>query len=347
MYKLLRAGIILSILFLSIHHVNGQGAQKIFNPIYQDYFDSLKQMDYPYTFPILGKKASKAGYDLPYAWGASVIYFTQRQEISINQTLIGFNGSDMVDLSNFIKFGPTIANTYAVTVRPDIWVLPFLNVYGIFGGGGTRTEITLIEPVGFQTKQNFNAKSAGFGGTLTGAFGPVWVAWDNNINYADIDVMVEPVPAFNSSLRIGHTIPSLRNPQRNLSVWGGTFFQSIQNDTQGSIPISQIFPGFGEGNFIDALRDWSDTLPPGQKLVVNQIINKLEDISNGIDPDNSTIDYKLDKKVSAPFNLIFGAQYQYSKNWMLRTELGVFGRRSQFLLNLNYRFAGFKKVKNQ
>ncbi len=31
-------------------------------------------------------------------------------------------------------------------------------------------------------------------------------------------------------------------------------------------------------------------------------------------------------------------QYQFNKNWMLRSELGVFGKRSQFLLNLNYRF---------
>ncbi|WP_373396106.1 hypothetical protein V8V91_15890 [Algoriphagus halophilus] len=102
-----------------------QGAQKIFNPIYEDYFDSLKQMDYSYTFPVLGAKATKAGYDLPYAWGASAIYFTQRQEITINQTLVGLNGGEMIDVSNLIKFGPTIASTIAYTVRPDLWVFPF------------------------------------------------------------------------------------------------------------------------------------------------------------------------------------------------------------------------------
>ena len=94
---------------------------------------------------------------------------------------------------------------------------------------------------------------------------------------------------------------------------------------------------------IDYLNEWAATLPPAQRVIVNQIIAKLEDISNGIDPGNATIEYKLDKRVTAPFNLIFGGQYQFDKRWMIRTELGVFGKRSQFLLNLNYRFSGFKK----
>lgn len=327
-----------------IEKTNAQGAQKIFNPVHNAYFDSIKQMDYPYVFPILGKGAAKRGYDLPYAYGISGIYFTQRQEILITRTLIGFNGSEKVDVSSLIKFGPTIATTNAYTVRPDIWVLPFLNLYGILGGGTTQTDVTLLSPVGFETSQRFSVSSFGLGATLTGAFGPIWVAWDNNYNFADVEVVVEPVPAFNSSFRIGHSIPSLKNPEQNFSIWIGSFYQSIQNDTQGSITISDVFPGFGQGNVIDILDEWADGLPPAQRVVVKQIIRKLEDAAAGIDPGNSSIDYKIDKKVAAPFNLIFGSQFQYNKNWMFRTELGVFGKRSQFLLNLNYRFAGvFKK----
>ncbi|TNF43557.1 MAG: hypothetical protein EP311_02935 [Cytophagales bacterium] len=314
----------------------------MFNPIYEDYFDSLKQMDYPYTFPVWGKKASNAGYDLPYAWGVSGIFFTQRQEITIDRTLVGINESPLVDVSQFIRFGPTIATTNAYTVRPDLWVLPFLNVYGIFGGGTTQTEVLLVAPAEFETVQKFSVSSFGFGGTLTGAFGPIWVAWDNNFNFADVEVVVEPVPAFNSSLRLGHTVPSLSNPQRNLSIWVGAFYQSIQNDTEGSLSLEEIFPQFGDGLVIDRLNEWAETLPPAQKVVVKQIIAKLEDIGNGIDPGDTRINYKLDKRVTAPFNMILGAQYQFNKNWMLRTEMGVFGRRSQFLLNLNWRFPGFK-----
>lgn len=335
---------LLSLLILPIIGY-GQGAQKVFNEEHDAYFDSLKNSEYPYSLPILGKGAYKRGYDLPYAYGLSAIYFTQTQEININQTLIGFNGSELVDVSNIIGFGPTIATTNALTVRPDIWVLPFLNVYGIFGGGTTRTEVSLISPVGFQTTQEFSVSSFGLGATLTGGVGPVWIAWDNNYNFADTEVVVEPIPAFNSSLRVGLSFPDYKHPERGLQVWVGTFYQIIQNDTNGSIPITSVFPGFGSGNFIDTLNDWADGLPPAQRVIAKQIIGELEKVAEGI-PTDSVIDYSLQKEVAAPFNMIFGAQYQFNKNWMLRTEMGVFGKRSQFLLNLNWRFPGFKKSKN-
>ena len=336
----------LNLMFLSLLVcVKGtsQGMGAADNPAYKVYFDSLKQMEYPYTFPLLGKKAYRRGYDLQYAWGISPVYFTQRQEIDITSIRIGINGSDMVDLSEFIVFGPTIASTNAYTVRPDLWVLPFLDVYGIFGFGTTETQVNLQEPIGFATEQRFEATSFGVGATLAGAIGPLWIAWDNNINFANIDVLVEPVPAFNSSFRLGHTLRAPYDPQRSLSVWGGVFYQSIQNDTEGSIALTDIFPSFGSGAIIEYLNSWAETLPPGQKFIADQIISKLEDISNGIDPGDAVIDYVLDKRVAGPVNLIFGAQYQLSKKWIFRTELGVFGKRSQFLLNVNYRFEGFGK----
>ncbi|MFD2892189.1 hypothetical protein ACFS5J_09215 [Flavobacterium chuncheonense] len=333
--------LIVSVSLIFTNFSNAQGYGKSNNPAYQAYYDSIKTMDYNHTFPILGKKAYKRGYDVPYPWGISAVFFTQKQEINIKRTSIGFNGGDKVDLSNYINFGPTIATTNAYTVRPDLWILPFLNVYAIMGGGTTQTEVTLLNPISIETTQRFDASSFGVGATLAGAIGPVWIAWDNNYNFADVDVVVEPIPAFNSSLRVGHTFMDPIKPTRTLSVWVGTFYQSIQNDTEGSIAIQDVFPNFGDGSKIADLREWADGLPLAQRVVANQIINKLEDISNGIDPGEATIDYKLDKEVAAPFNLIFGAQYQFNKNWIVRTELGVFGKRSQFMLNLNYRFQGF------
>ncbi|WP_225444083.1 hypothetical protein [Echinicola arenosa] len=334
---------IFSILFILNLDAFSQGVGKSNNPAYKPYFDSLKKMDYPYALPILGKQAYKRGYDISYAYGISGVYFTQTQEISIESTSIGINGSEQVDLSNVIDFGPTIATTNAYTVRPDIWLLPFLNLYGILGGGTTETRVNLLAPVGLETTQRFEARSFGLGATLAGAVGPVWIAWDNNYNFVDVDVIVEPIPAFNSSIRFGHTLRNPTYPQKSLAVWVGVFYQKLSNDTRGSIGVTEIFPGFGSGNFIGTLRDWSETLPPAQRLVVNQIINELENVSNNIDSDG-TIDYTLEKRVTAPFNIILGSQYQFNKRWILRTELGVFGKRSQFMLNLNYRIPGFRKT---
>jgi hypothetical protein len=343
MSRRIRITILLLIISFSASKVVAQGAQKVFNDYHDQYFDSLKKMDYPYVFPILGKGAYSRGYDLPHAYGLSVIYFTQTQEINITETKIGINGSPQADFSQLIQFGPTIATTNAVSFRPDMWVFPFLNVYGIIGGGTTSTNVTLLQPFGFETSQKFTVDSYGIGATLTGAVGPIWIAWDNNYNFADVSVVVEPVPAFNSSLRIGHQIPDYNHPQRNFSIWIGTFYQNIQNDTRGSIGISEVFPSITEGFVIDGLNAWAETLPPAQRVIAKQIIDKLDEASQGIDVTDTIIDYTLQKEVAAPFNLLFGAQYQHDKNWMLRTEVGVFGKRSQFLLNLNYRFPGFKK----
>ena len=315
-----------------------QGKNRNESAFHKDYYDSLKTMNYDRVLPFLGKKAYKNGYDIQLPYGASLIYFTQTQEINITSTKIGLNGGEKADLSNFIKFGPTIATTHALTFRPDIWVFPFLNIYGIIGGGTTQTDVTLLEPIGFETTQHFNATTFGIGATLAGAVGPLVVIWDNNYNFVDVDVIVEPVPAYNSSLRLGHNFIDNKRADRMLTAWVGTFYQVIQNDTQGSIPISDVFPSIGTGENIQRLKEWANGLPPAQKIIANQIIDKLEEYGQGADVGNAEIDYELNKKVAAPFNLLVGAQYQLNKHWMYRVELGVFGKRSQFLLNANYRF---------
>ena len=335
--------IIIGFLILSLF-ASGQGISKGENDIFKAYKDSLLNMDYPYNLPILGKQVYKKGYDIPHAYGISLVYFSQSQEININKTLIGFSGGEKVDLTDVIQFGPTKATTHALTVRPDIWVLPFFNLYGIIGGGTTNTDVSLLEPVGFETSQYFEASSFGVGATLTGKVGPMWVAWDNNYNFVDVDVIVEPIPAFNSSFRLGTTMFSQKNPERSLAVWVGAFYQALQSDTKGSIGVQEIFPSLGTGQNIERLRDWSQTLPPAKRVVVNQIINKLEEAGSGVDVSNSTIDYELQKEVAYPVNVLLGAQYQFNKRWILRSETGVYGGRSQFMLNLNYRIPGFKKT---
>lgn len=336
--KLLQYMALIFLLILAQPLTAQQQQSKYDNSAYEAYYDSIQKMDYPYTFPILGKQAYKKGYDLPYAWGASSIYFTQTQEINISSIRLGVNNSNMADFSSFINFGPTVATTHAFTIRPDVWVFPFLNLYGIIGGGTTETDVTLLNPVSFETSQHFKADSYGLGATLTGKVGPILLIWDNNYNFVDVDVLVEPVPAYNSSIRLGYNFLDNRRPDKMLTVWAGVFYQKLNSETKGNINIGDIFPNLGSGNSLQTLRDWASELPLPERVIANQIIDKIENYESNHDPSNATIAYELEKKVAAPFNLILGAQYQINKNFMFRTEVGVFGKRSQFLLNLNYRF---------
>lgn len=89
---------------------------------------------------------------------------------------------------------------------------------------------------------------------------------------------------------------------------------------KGVFPYKTLFPNVGNGNAINSLKKWVENSPPAQRIVVNKIISKLENVNNGDDISESTIDYKIDKEVAAPFNMILGAQYQFNKRWMLRTD---------------------------
>ena len=316
------------------------------NPYHEAYHDSLKKMTYPYTFPFLGKKAYKKGFDIPYAWGISPVYFAQRQDIEIAEIAVGLNDGPLADISGLVEFGRIENKVSTFTVRPDLWVLPFLNIYGIFGFGKTSTEVPLVKPIDFTTVQNFDATSAGFGFTFAGGMGPVIVIIDNNFNWANVEAFVEPVPAYNFDARIGHNFVNPRRADRSVTLWFGGFYQKIKADTDGHIPISSLFPDITPEQ-ADEIRErldaWVEGLPPAQEIIIREVIQKINDFFDGREPGNSEIHYVLDKRVAGPWNLIFGAQYQHNKNWQIRSEIGTFGKRTQFLLNLNYRFPGFRK----
>ena len=99
--------------------------------------DSLKVVEYPYALPIWGEKATKKGYQLPYSAGVSVNYFWQESDLTIkNLKLVSIMGLCIIWIKLYVLI-VLVASAYAVNVRPDIWLFPFLNVYGIFGKAKT------------------------------------------------------------------------------------------------------------------------------------------------------------------------------------------------------------------
>ncbi|MGC3947790.1 MAG: hypothetical protein QM762_25340 [Chryseolinea sp.] len=322
------------------------GANKVVNPFHEAYHDSLKSMNYNRTFPLLGKKAYKKGFDIPYPWGVGLAYFALHQRILIKSTNISFNGGAPIDLSGIIEFGDVqnVTNTYSV--RPSLWVLPFMNVYGVFATGTSETTVPLVKPVTFTTVQHFKASSAGAGITLAGGFHDVIIIVDQNYNWVNVEALVEPVPAYNLDMRLAHNFVNPRHAERQLTLWIGTFFQQIKANTNGTIKVSDILPdGSGEKKeeMIEDFNQWYATLSPAQQIAIKPLINHIEDYFAGKNIGDATIGYNLKKQVAGPWNLIFGAQYQHNKRIQLRLEVGTFGERSQFLLNLNYAFLGMKK----
>src|SRR6186713_223457 len=142
------------------------------------FIDSLKKSEYPYSLPILGAKATKAGYNLPYSAGVSINYFWQVSDIVIDNLNVGFNNGPMYNLDEIVRFNKAKTTASALTVRPDIWLFPFLNIYGIFGKAQASTEVgfgiwvpdstdTDHEVISANTTVEFKTSTYGFGITPT------------------------------------------------------------------------------------------------------------------------------------------------------------------------------------
>lgn len=122
----------------------------------------------------------------------------------IDNLQVGFNNGPKYNLDEIIRFDDATAKANAINVRPDIWLFPFLNVYGLFGKAQTSTAISAgvyipdssnngIKIADFSTKAEFNATMAGFGLTPTIGLGGGWLALDMNMVWTDVSALDKPV----------------------------------------------------------------------------------------------------------------------------------------------------------
>jgi hypothetical protein len=155
--------------------------------------DSLKKSDYPYSLPIWGAKATRAGYNLPYSAGLSVQYFGQKSDLIIENLKVGFNGGPMYDLDGLVRFDKAFSTASAITVRPDVWVFPFLDVYGIFGKAQASTDVGFgvwiadssgkdQEILSAESTVEFKSSTFGLGVTPTIGIGGGFLAYERSLD---------------------------------------------------------------------------------------------------------------------------------------------------------------------
>jgi hypothetical protein len=162
----------LFILFLvtGVHNGLAQYSQVQLSKKQQHYTDSLKKVVYHHTFPILGQKAYKMGVDMPYPGGVMTNYFYANQGLIIENLQLGLqtNNQDIpLTPVDFIGFSNNNVTAHTFNVRPDLWIFPFLDLYGIFGYGSSTTTVNLSTPVSLTSVVTQNVKTVGFG--FTGA----------------------------------------------------------------------------------------------------------------------------------------------------------------------------------
>jgi len=369
-------------LVLSIFLITAVGVSPVFCQVYSDkvvgkknaeFADSIKASEYPYILPILGAAATKRGFNLPYSAGIGLNYLWQESDLVIENLQVGFNHNPMHDLSEIVRFNNATSEATGLNFRPDVWVFPFLNVYGILAKAkpSTTVDFGVYVPdadgnwnnvINMTSQAKFDATSFGFGLTPTLGIGGGWMALDMNFTWNDIAELEDPAFAFVFGPRFGKSF-KLKKPERNIALWVGGFRLKLNTGTTGSIDLTEVIETDGLQAKVDAglqkVSDtytgvetwWNDLTSVEQKNPVNiakyETANRALDRASGFltnlddalnDEQNASVQYSLDKRPKDMWNFIIGSQYQHNKHWMLRFEYGFLGSRQQIIAGLQYRF---------
>lgn len=284
--------------------------------------------DYDGIFPIWGRKAIERGFDLPRPFGIGVNAVWIDQSIDIENLQLSTDADPLVPI-NAIQFGSNSASAYSETVRADLWVFPFLNLYGLAGPGQANTTVELTSPVAFESSVDQTASTYGVG--ITGAIGIKrnFLSVDANWTWSDLEKLDDPVKIRILGLRYGRAIKLPGH--KKLAFWLGAMNQKVELETRGSIAFSEAVPPEAWAQ-IENIQStpWYAALPPAQQQVVDRLVTRI------LASKDTVINYGIDKSLADPWNMLGGAQYFIGKNWEFRAEAGFIGRTS-ILVGLSYR----------
>lgn len=372
LYKYIAPAVLSIISFTQIHaqvFSNKEAGKKN-----EELRDSMKTVVYPYVLPIWGEKATQKGFNLPYSAGISVQYFWQQSDLVLENLMVGFNNGTMYDLDGLVQFDKARATASAATIRPDIWLFPFLNIYGILGQASASTDIgygvyvpdsngNRKQVFSGGTKVEFNTTTFGFGMTPTIGVMGCFLALDMNMAWTDVPQLNKPARSFVFGPRLGKSFNINREKERAFAVWCGGFRVALKSETSGSIPLTDAIDVSETQAKVDAAEVkiaetqqgvntwWNGLTPVEQKNPVNVAKHNaanaaLETAGNlvaGFDQAASTVStssvqYSMDKRPKDKWNFIVGGQFQINKHFMLRGEYGFLTSRRQFLVGMQYRF---------
>jgi hypothetical protein len=355
MVKFLRIIAVFSfVVFCAIPETSAQYANKKVKSKHQQYTDSLKAHKYERILPVLGAGAYKQGFDIPYPLGVMINTIAMRQGITIENMQLGLK-TDNQDIAltdvDFIEFGENTNTSVSYNFRPDIWVLPFLNVYGLFGAGNTSTEVNLVAPIQMKSVVDQKLRTTGFGVLGAGGVGPVWISVDANFTWNKPELLEEATKVNVLGVRMGHSFVFKKQPDRNINVWVGAMRVHMASETRGEIRLGDAIPQETwdrKDQIVGEYYDWYNELNPNNPVDRKKIEaadNTLTPIIERIDAadGDAIIRYGMDKQTKQLWNMSVGGQFQFSKAWQLRSEVGFIGDRKSLLVSLNYRFLGPRK----
>ena len=327
--------------------------------------------DYPYVLPIWGQKVTDMNIKLQLPFGVNVNYVYNEMSLELTEFSMNFyDGENLDDIINpeNLNFTETVATANGVNVRADAWILPFLNVYGLYsrnlgttkigfqpqtteyglGPNGNLKQITTLKDPIDVDPVTFNSNTFGIGATAVYGWDDYFISADGNMSWSQSDLIEETLGFFVGSARVGRVV-SFRNDMK-LAFYIGAMYRNFVNKevSTGSLGVPELDAAMQkavDGLLVineEQIALW-ESLPdvtPGKDDKLKELTDRNDRLNYAKTriENSDAINYKIKKEILSNWSTQIGANFELSKNWMIRAELGYRDGQKFFMTGLQYRF---------
>lgn len=267
------------------------------------------------VFPLMGDMVRRQGIDLPLPFGVSVAYRNQDMNIPFNDfTIAGVRLNDLFDPEDSVG----VVTAESLTLRGDVNILPFWNVFGYFGkiNVDAMVDAAYTGGAGETIRDKLNDKMPGLGNQLCESLAAL-------CNRGGLNVPL-------------HLEYDLRGVGTTLSVGYKEFFASVT--------------GTYSQTRMKGLDDWGDGIITVQPMLGYQLVDyrtqlfvgaEYQGLDSRMQGTVKTGDIEFDYDIGVELNewaFLTGFNKQIGKNYNLSFLYNKGETRDSFTLNLGYRF---------
>jgi hypothetical protein len=176
------------------------------------------------------------GKELPLPWGIGFTYYDLSQDYAIDRLALGIPGFDNLPLDR-LEIDNEISS---YTLKFDVWLLPFLNAFGIVGQIDGETDVDfrpLPLPIPLsQVEIEYDGDVYGGGITLAGG-GEVWF-----VSATTIFTETSLDGDFESAVQSLVVMPRVGLYNRLGSVWVGAMYLETEENHRGVVDLPFLGP---------------------------------------------------------------------------------------------------------
>ncbi|MDB4584046.1 hypothetical protein N9164_12900 [Draconibacterium sp.] len=191
--------------------------------------------------------------NLPLPFGVSAFFTHMSRGIDITNVDVALLDQPKQSINDFANFELNNKNTVSA-VKLDVWLLPFVNFYGMLGYVSTNASLDatitidriilpgppVIIPINSQSK--LNGSYVGLGTTMVAGYGSWFILGDANYGYSKLDEFESEIDFWMFSARSGFQSSLGKNSMR---AWlGGMYLSSnrtlhlnVQDENLGLVQV--------------------------------------------------------------------------------------------------------------